>query len=31
MTNTLLINNKKFDFRLYVLILSVNPYVCYLY
>lgn len=26
----LLLNKKKFDFRLYVLISSVNPYICYL-
>lgn len=26
----LLLKNKKFDFRLYVLISSVNPYICYL-
>lgn len=26
----LLINKKKFDFRLYVLISSLDPYICYL-
>ena len=30
LTNPLLIDKKKFDFRLYVLISSVEPYLCYL-
>ena len=28
--NPLLIDKKKFDFRLYVMIASIDPYICYL-